>query len=97
MNALQKLRIKKLMKDIFLKLMLSNLHNHLAFLCESMKIERVGKLVANLHDKIEYVTHIKVGALNNRLVLKKVHRTIKFNQKGWLKSYIDMNTDLRKK
>ena len=35
-------------------------------------------------------------ALNHRLVLKKVHRIIKFNAKAWLKSCIDMNTDLRK-
>ena len=29
------------------------------------------------------------------LILKKVHRVIQFNQKAWLKPYIDMNTKLR--
>ena len=36
-------------------------------------------------------------ALNHRLILKKVHRVIKFNQNAWLKPYIDMNTKLRQK
>ena len=35
-------------------------------------------------------------ALNHGLVLKKVHRVIKFDQNARLKPYIDMNTDLRK-
>ena len=35
--------------------------------------------------------------LNNGLVLKKFHRVIKSNQNSWLKPYIDMNIDLRKK
>ena len=64
-----------------------------------MKIEKVEKFVANLHDKTEYVTDIRnlKQALNLRLVLKKVHRGITFNQNAWLKPCIDMNTDLRKK
>ena len=76
-----------------------DLYNDLPFLPERMKIEKVKKIVDNLHDKTEYVIHIKNlrQALNCRLVLKKVHRVIKFNQNAWLKTYIDMNTDLRKK
>ena len=30
--------------------------------------------------------------LNHSLVLKKVHRVIKFNQEAWLKAYINMKT-----
>ena len=56
-------------------------------------------LVANLHDKTEYVIRIKYlkQALNQGLVFQKVHRKIKFNQNAWLKPYTDMNTDLSKK
>ena len=64
-----------------------------------MKIERVQKLVANLHDKAECVIHIRnlKQALNHGYILNKVRRIIKFKQKTRSKSYIDMNTDLRKK
>ena len=63
-----------------------------------MKIERVEKLVINLHDKTEYVIYVRnvKQALNHELVLETVHRVIKFNENAWLKEYIDMNTDLRK-
>ena len=78
---------------------LHELHNDLPFLPERMKIEKVEKLVANLHDKTEYVIHIRnlKQALNHGLVLKKVHRVSEINQDARLKPYIDMNTDLRKK
>ena len=38
-----------------------------------MKLEQFEKLVANLHDKTEYVVHIRdlEQVLNNELVLKK--------------------------
>ena len=35
------------------------LHNDWSFLPEIMKIEKVQKLVANFHDKDEYVIHIR--------------------------------------
>ena len=31
------------------------------------------------------------------LKLKKVHKVFRFNQKAWLKPYIEKNTELRKK
>ena len=64
-----------------------------------MKIEKVEKLVTNLLDKTEYVIRIRNlrQESNHGLILKKVHRVIKFNQKAWLKPYIDMNTKTRQK
>ena len=56
-----------------------------------MRIEKVEKLVANLHDKTEYVLHIR--NLIQALVLNKIYKRVKFNQNVWLKPYIDMNTD----
>ena len=64
-----------------------------------MKTEKIEKLVASLQDKTEYVINIRSlkEALNRGLVLKEVYRVVKFAQNAWLKPYIDMNTDLRKK
>ena len=45
---------------------------------------------------VTYIRNLK-QALNHGLVLKKVHRLIMFNQKAYLRPYIDMNTELRKK
>ena len=43
------------------------------------------------------VVHIRAlkQALNHGLVLKKVYKVIEFNQKAWVKPYIDMNIKLR--
>ena len=52
---------------------LLELHNDLPFLPEKMKIEKIKKLIANLHDKTEYVIHIRnlKQELNHGLVLRK--------------------------
>ena len=79
-------------------LKLQDIHYDLPFLPKRMKIDKCKKLVCNLLNKNKYVVHIKslTQASNHGLKLKKVHRIIKFNQKAWLKPYIDMNTELRK-
>ena len=64
-----------------------------------MKIEKVEELLANLHDKTEYVIQKRnlEQALNHGLVSKKFNRVIKFNQNTWLKPYITWKTNLIKK
>ena len=75
------------------------MHEDLPFLPEKMKIGKCKKIVCNLYEKKNYVVHISSlkQALNHGLILKKVHRGIQFYQEAWLKPYIDMITELKKK
>ena len=99
MKISYKVIMKKVMKNIFQKLIIKilevqyGLNNDLTFLPERMKVEKVEKLVANLHNRNEYVIHIRnlKQALNHRLILKNIHRVINFNQTA------DINTKLRQK
>ena len=77
---------------------LHDLHSDLSFLLERMKIDKCKRLVCNLRNKKKYVVHIRSleQALNHGLKLQKVHRVIELNQEAWLKTYIDMNSELRK-
>ena len=77
---------------------LHELHSDLPFLSERMKINKCSKLTCTMQNQENYVIHIRAlkQALNNGLILKKVHRITQFNQEAWLKPYIDMNTELRK-
>ena len=74
------------------------LHSDLLFLPERIEVNKCKKLICNLSNKKKYVIHVNSlkQALNHGLKLKKIHRVIEFNQKEWLKPYIDMNTELRK-
>ena len=68
------------------------------FLPERKKLNKCKKLICSIEDKEKYVFHIRAlkQALNHGLKIEKVHRVIKFNQRAWLKPYIDMNTKKRK-
>ena len=89
----------KLEVDVDYPSKLHKLHSDIPFLPERIKIDKTQKLMCNLRDKKKYVVHISIlkQALNHGLKLKKVHRVIEFNQEAWLKKYINMNTELRKK
>ena len=78
---------------------LQNLHSDLPFLPERMIIDNTKKLVCNLNDKKNNIVHINVlkQVLDHGLKLRNVHRVIEFEQEAWLKEYIDVNTELRKK
>ena len=67
---------------------------------EKFKISsgNVNKLIPTLSDKKNYVLHeenLKLY-LSLGLKLKKVHRVLEFDEKPWLKEYIDFNTEKRK-
>ena len=87
-----------LLVDIEYPKALHMLHSDLPFLPDRMKVNKVKKLACNVTDKENYSIHIVAlkQALNHGLKLIRVHSVISFRQEAWLKSYIDLNTELRK-
>ena len=58
---------------------------------------KIPKLIADLHNKTNYVVHYQNLKLYLRLGLKvsKIHKIIGFDQSNWLSSYIQLNTRCR--
>ena len=59
----------------------NELHNYLPFLPKRTKNVQVEKLVTNSDDKTDYVIHIRnlKELINHGLIIKNVHRVIKFH------------------
>ncbi|XP_037806202.1 uncharacterized protein LOC119600179 [Lucilia sericata] len=78
---------------------LHDYHNDLPFCAETKKIATMKqkKLITDLNNKTNYVIHYKnlQQCIENGLILKKIHRILKFNQSDWLKKYIDLNNQHR--
>lgn len=76
-------------------------HNDFPF-CAEKKIppsakSKQTKLLTTLDDKDRYILHYRYlkQCLEHGLVLKKIHRVLRFSQSCFLKTYIDRNTELR--
>ena len=66
---------------------------------ENIPINKVKKLLCTLNDKKKYVIHHETLKLYLSLGLElgKIHRIIRFEESEWMKTYIDLNTELRTK
>jgi len=76
---------------------LHDLHNDYPLAPERITVNKVEKLIPNLEDKKKYILHCKnlKQYLDPGLKLTQIHRGISFNEKAWMKPYIDLNTKLR--
>lgn len=71
--------------------------NDLPFFPEKLK-QVSGKLVAHLGARKNYVVHYMIlkQAIDHGLIIKDIHRVLKFQQSTWLQDYIELNNNLRK-
>ena len=76
---------------------LHNVHNDYPLAPESLLINKIYKLTPNLYNKTKYILHLKNLQLYLSLGLKltKIHKVLAFDQKDWMRPYIDLNTNLR--
>ena len=76
---------------------LHNLHNDYPLAPENITINKIDKLTPNLNNKTKYILHLKNLQLYLSLGLKltKIHKVLAFEQKDWIRPYIDLNTNLR--
>jgi hypothetical protein len=64
----------------------------------NLSADKVKKLIPNLRNKEKYIVHYRnlKQYVELGMNLTQIHRVISFNQRLWLKTYIDINTEKRK-
>ncbi len=78
---------------------IDDLYNDYPLCAENTELDKVSKLVLNLNNKEKYVIYNKAlkQSLELGLKLTKINRVVQFDQSSWMKFYIDLNTEMRKK
>ena len=94
-KVIQLLQKKKIeIKVSYLRLILINTlwdsHNDYPLAPDKIKIDKIEKLICSFLPKKHYVVHYKnlKQYLKEGIILKKVHRGIKFYQSPWMEPYI---------
>ena len=73
-------------------------HNEYPLDVESVEVDGVKKLIPNLYDKKKYVVHHDALRcyLENGMGLKKIHSGISYEERDFMKEFIDINAEARK-
>ena len=76
-----------------------DLSNYQKNLLGDKPVGKEEKLLLTLYDKKKYVIHYSIlkEYIQLGMKVKKVHRTISFEENDWLKKYINFNTEQRTK
>lgn len=77
---------------------LHDFHDELPFLPESTNIGGSKKLCATLTEKKNYVVSLRnlQQAIRHGLEVRALHKVLKFDQSNWIKSYIELNNNIRR-
>ena len=88
-----------LVVDLEYPMRLHDLHTDYPLAPEGIKVNKINKLIPNFWDKEKYVIHYENLKQYESLGLriKTIHSGIKFKKSEWLKSYIELDTNLRTK
>lgn len=85
--------------DLGVKKELHDYFNDYPLAPENLSVGKVKKLLCTLYGKKKYIIHHETLKLYMSLGMEigKIHRIIRFEEREWMKKYIDLNTELRTK
>ena len=88
-----KIRSCTLKVDLKYPVELHDPHNECPLAVESVEVDGVRKLIPNLYDKEKYVVHHEALRcyLENGMVLKKIYLGISYEERDFMKEFIEID------